>query len=205
MRRWRQDPLFHIGFLAALTGPDAGWGKPGLTGNQMFVDRVNSKGGLLVDGVRYPLKMHVYDDEADSSKALAGARELVEKYNVKFISAIGGAAADATHPYLTEKKVIYASLIATDIRPDRPYLLAGGDVTPRIDMLRPWYHKTKNPGSQTLGSGIPSRPHRTSLSGLGSSLRTGGRVGGGFMTSIFPSIPPTFQKLLMIYWPPTLM
>jgi len=135
----------NIGFLAALTGPDAGWGKPGLTGNQMFVDRVNAKGGLLVNGVRYPLRMHIFDDEADGAKALAGARQLVEQHDVKFISAIGGAGADATHPYLTKKKVIYASLIATDIRPDRPYLLAGGDVTPRIDMLRPWYHKNKNP------------------------------------------------------------
>ncbi len=32
----------NIGFLAALSGPDAGWGLPGLTGNQMFVDRVNA-------------------------------------------------------------------------------------------------------------------------------------------------------------------
>ncbi|MCP4117762.1 MAG: ABC transporter substrate-binding protein [Desulfobacteraceae bacterium] len=135
----------NIGFLAALSGPDAGWGKPGLTGNQMFIDEVNARGGLLVGGVRYPLKMHIYDDEGDGAKALKGARELVEKHDVKFISAIGGADADATHPYLTKKKVIYASLIATDIRPDRPYLLAGGDVTPRIDMLRPWYHRNKNP------------------------------------------------------------
>ena len=138
----------HIGFLAALTGPDSGWGKPGLTGNQMFVDRVNANGGLLVGGVRYPLRMHVFDDEADGAKALEGAKQLVERHNVKFISAIGGAGADATHPYLTNKKVIYASLIATDIRPNRPYLLAGGDVTPRIDMLRPWYHKNKNPDLQ---------------------------------------------------------
>lgn len=135
----------NIGFLAALSGPDAGWGKPGLTGNQMFVDRVNAKGGLLVGGIRYPLKMHIFDDEADGEKALEGAQQLVEEFDVKFISAIGGASADATHPYLTNKKVIYASLIATDINPDRPYLLAGGDVTPRIDMLRPWYHKNKNP------------------------------------------------------------
>ncbi len=135
----------NIGFLAALSGPDAGWGKPGLTGNQIFIDEVNARGGLLVGGVRYPLQMYIYDDEADGAKALKGAKELVEKHDVKFISAIGGACADATHPYLTEKKVIYASLIATDIRPDRPYLLAGDDVTPRIDMLRPWYHKNKNP------------------------------------------------------------
>ena len=140
-----QGPTVNVGFLAALSGPDSGWGKPGLTGNQLFIDRVNAKGGLLVGGVRYPLRMHTFDDEGDGEKALIGARQLVEQHDVKFISAIGGAAADATHPYLTNKKVIYASLIATDIKPDRPYLLAGGDVTPRIDMLRPWYHKNKNP------------------------------------------------------------
>jgi len=136
----------NIGFLGALSGPDAGWGLPGLTGNQMFIDQVNGEGGLLVDGTRYPLKMHKFDDEAIGSKALQGAKELVLKHKVKFISAIGGNPADTTHPFLTKNKVIYASLIASDIKPDRPYLIAGGDVTPRIDMMRPLYHKINNPG-----------------------------------------------------------
>lgn len=135
----------NIGFLAALSGPDAGWGLPGLTGNQIFIDRVNSEGGLLVGGKRHPLKMFAFDDEAVGSKALQGAKQLVLQNDVKFISAIGGNPADATHPFLSKKKVIYASLIATDIKPDRPYLIAGGDVTPRIDMLRPFYHRFNNP------------------------------------------------------------
>jgi len=135
----------NIGFLAALTGPSSGWGKPGLTGIKLFLSEINARGGLLVGSTRYPLKLSVYDDKSDPKLALKGARELVDKHQVKFISGIGGASADATHPYLTEEKVIYASLIATDIKPDRPYLLAGGDVTPRIDMLRPWYHKNRNP------------------------------------------------------------
>ena len=135
----------NVGFLGALSGPDAGWGLPGLTGNQMFIDEVNAEGGLLVNGNRYPLKMVTFDDEAIGSKALQGAKELVLQHDVKFISAIGGNPADAVHPYLTKKKVIYASLISTDIKPDRPYLIAGGDVTPRIDMMRPFYHKMKNP------------------------------------------------------------
>ncbi len=139
------DPI-HIGFLAALSGPDAGWGLPGLTGNQMFIDAVNAEGGLLVGDKRHLLKMFAFDDEATGSKALQGAKQLVLKNDVKFISAIGGNPADATHPYLTKKKVIYASLISTDIKPDRTYLIAGGDVTPRIDMLRPFYHRFVNPG-----------------------------------------------------------
>lgn len=135
----------NIGFLGALSGPDAGWGLPGLTGNQMFIDEVNAEGGLLVNGNRYPLNMVTFDDEAIGSKALQGAKELVLRHDVKFISAIGGNPADTVSPYLTKKKVIYASLISTDIKPDRPYLIAGGDVTPRIDMMRPFYHKMKNP------------------------------------------------------------
>ncbi len=139
------EDTINIGFLAALSGPDAGWGLPGLTGNQIFIDRVNAEGGLLVGGKRYKLKMHAFDDEATGSKALQGARQLVLEHDVKFISAIGGTPADATHPFLTKKKVFYATLISTDIMPDRPYLIGGGDVTPRIDMLRPWYHKFNNP------------------------------------------------------------
>ena len=135
----------NVGFLGALSGPDAGWGLPGLTGNQMFVDEVNADGGLDVCGNKYPLNMVTFDDEAVGSKALQGAKQLVLEHDVKFISAIGGNPADAVHPFLTSKKVIYASLIATDIKPDRPYLLAGGDVTPRIDMMRPFYHKLRNP------------------------------------------------------------
>lgn len=138
------DPI-NIGFLAALSGPDAGWGLPGLTGNQIFIDRVNAEGGLLVGGERRPLKMFAFDDEATGSKALQGAKQLVLQNDVKFISAIGGNPADATHPFLSRSKVIYASLISTDIKPDRPYLIAGGDVTPRIDMLRPHYHRYVNP------------------------------------------------------------
>lgn len=139
------DPV-NVGFLGPLSGPDAGWGLPGLTGIQMFLDEVNARGGLLVGGTRYPLALETFDDEAKGSKALQGAKKLVYQNNVKFINAVGGNPADAAHPFLTQNKVIYASLIATDIKPDRPYLIAGGDVTPRIDMLRPAYHRFQNAG-----------------------------------------------------------
>jgi ABC-type branched-subunit amino acid transport system substrate-binding protein len=141
----------NIGFLAALSGPDAGWGLPGLTGNTIFIDAVNKTGGLLVGGTRYPLAMYEFDDEAIGSKALQGARQLVLENDVKFISAIGGAPCDAVHPFLTEHEVVYASLIATDIKPDRPYCIAGGDTTPRIDMLRPLVVKMVLPRPEELG------------------------------------------------------
>jgi len=141
----------NIGFLAALSGPDAGWGLPGITGNTIFIDALNKTGGLLVGGTRYPFKQYEFDDEAIGSKALQGARQLVLENDVMFISAIGGAPADATHPYLTDAKVVYSTLISTDITPARKYLLGGGDVTPRIDMLRPLMVKTVLPRPEELG------------------------------------------------------
>jgi branched-chain amino acid transport system substrate-binding protein len=84
----RAAETVNIGFLAALSGPDAGWGLPGLTGNQMFVDRVNAEGGLDVCGKRHKLNMVSFDDEATGSKALQGAKQLVLEHDVKFISAI---------------------------------------------------------------------------------------------------------------------
>ncbi len=38
----------NIGFLGTLSGPDAGWGLPGVTGNQMFIDQVHSEGGFFL-------------------------------------------------------------------------------------------------------------------------------------------------------------
>ncbi|HLB06774.1 MAG TPA: ABC transporter substrate-binding protein [Alphaproteobacteria bacterium] len=140
-----EGDVINIGFLAALSGPDAGWGLPGLTGLNIWIDEINAAGGLDVGGKKMPLELFAFDDEAIGSKALQGAKQLVLERDVKIIAGIGGIPADATHPFLTEKKVFYSSLISPDIKPDRPYLIAGGDVTPRIDMLRPYYHRFKDP------------------------------------------------------------
>jgi len=138
------DPV-GVGYMAALTGPDAGWGEPGLTGVSMFLDDVNERGGLKVGDCEHKLELHVFDDEGTGSKALQGAKELVFRHDVKIILGIGGNPADAVHPFLTKQRVIYASLSAPDSKPDRPYLIVGGDVTPRMDMLRPVYFKMNHP------------------------------------------------------------
>src|SRR5210317_2079717 len=63
-KKYPKGETINVGFLCALSGPDAGWGLPGLTGNNIWVDAVNKTGGLLVGGKRYPLKLHAFDDEA---------------------------------------------------------------------------------------------------------------------------------------------
>ena len=141
----------NVGFLCALSGPDAGWGLPGLTGNNIWIDAVNKTGGLLVGGKRYPMKLHAFDDEANASKALQGARQLVLDNNVKFISAIGGDPANATAPFLTKHKVVYASLVPTDMHPKRPYFVAGGDITPQCNMFNALIAKMVLPTEKELG------------------------------------------------------
>ena len=150
-KEYPKGETINVGFLAALSGPDAGWGLPGVTGNSIWIDTVNKTGGLLVGGKRYPLKMHQFDDEANASKALQGARQLVLEHDVKFISAIGGDPANATAPFLTKHKVIYASLVPTDMQPDRPYVVAGGDVTPQCNMFNALLAKMVLPSEKELG------------------------------------------------------
>ena len=141
----------NIGFLCALSGPDAGWGLPGLTGNNIWVDAVNKTGGLLVGGKRYPLKIHAFDDEANAAKALQGARQLVLEHDVKFINAIGGDAANSTAPFLTKHKVVYASLVPTDCDPKKPYVVAGGDITPQCNMFNALIARMVLPSEAELG------------------------------------------------------
>lgn len=157
-KEYPKGETINVGFLAALSGPDAGWGLPGVTGNTIWIDAVNKTGGLLVGGKRYPLKMYEFDDEANASKALQGARQLVLEHDVKFISAIGGDPANAAAPFLTKHKVIYASLVPTDMLPSRPYVVAGGDVTPQCNMFNALVAKMVLPSEKELG-----RPLRYAL------------------------------------------
>ncbi len=150
-KEYPKGETINVGFLCALSGPDAGWGLPGLTGNNIWIDAVNKTGGLLVGGKRYPLKMHAFDDEANASKALQGARQLVLEHDVKFISAIGGDPANATAPFLTKHKVVYASLVPTDMHPSRPYFVAGGDITPQCNMFNALIAKMVLPTEKELG------------------------------------------------------
>ncbi|NIQ37396.1 MAG: twin-arginine translocation signal domain-containing protein, partial [Proteobacteria bacterium] len=39
--KYPQGETITVGFLCALSGPSAGWGLPGLTGNNIWIDAVN--------------------------------------------------------------------------------------------------------------------------------------------------------------------
>lgn len=137
-----------IGFIAALSGPEAGWGLPGLTGVKMWIEDVNARGGLLVGGERYLIELYVYDDEAIASKALMGARQLVLENDVKFVNSIGGAPTDACAPFFEERGVIYAPLMQ-DTLPTRP-LCVVAEANSKGDPLRARYLKEAYPEIETV-------------------------------------------------------
>ncbi len=139
------DPI-GIGFNVALSGPVAGWGLPGVTGLQMWVDEQNAACGLL----GRPVELHLFDNEYISSKALQGARQLVLENEVSFITGIGGTTGDAQIPFLTEAGVFYAPLATVDLGPERLYTIAGTDVFPRGEMMRPNYIKSVYPELKTM-------------------------------------------------------
>lgn len=135
-----------IGFNAPLSGDAAGWALPGLTGLRMWVDSVNAEGGLKVGDTRRKVVIYEFDNEAVPSKALQGAKSLVYEHDVKLILDIGGTTGEAQIPFLTKHKVFYAPLATTDVNANRPYVIAGHDVYPRGDMLRPLYQKSIHVG-----------------------------------------------------------
>jgi len=68
------------------------------------------------------VRLHTYDDESVSSKALLGAKELVLEHDIKFVNTIGGGPTDACAPFFEEHKVFYAPLMQ-DTKPDRPHCI----------------------------------------------------------------------------------
>ena len=122
-----------IGYNAPLSGPAAAWGLPGLEGAGIWLDKVNAAGGIEAGGKKYKVEIVKYDNEGDGSKALLGARKLVLEDGVVAMLMLGGAESAVVGPFLTEHEIITFVLIASDISPDRPYLL---DVTDNF----PAYH-----------------------------------------------------------------
>jgi len=92
-----------IGCVGALTGPSAQLGKNLRTGVELAVADLNAKGGI--SGI--PVRVIFRDDEADPTKSLNLVRELVEKEKIDvFIGPTNTTCANASYPYLTEKKII---------------------------------------------------------------------------------------------------
>ena len=133
------EDVVKIGYNAPLSGPAAAWGLPGLQGVNIWLDKVNGAGGIKVGDKSYKVEIAKYDNEGVGSKALLGARKLVQEEKVVAMLMLGGATSAAVQPYLTKQKVMTFVLIASDITKDRPYLLDVTDNFPTYHLLHTQY------------------------------------------------------------------
>lgn len=171
------EPI-NIGFLAPLSGPVESWGKPGLNGCQIWEDWLNRSGGLLLQGRRYPIRIHAYDCGYDPGRAVEGAQHLVQEHDVALMLMLGGDSFSPVRDYLMSRKVLTSTLLPSDLSPDTPYLIAPSEVHPIYNVTGvDWLARTRPElrsvamCSQTDALGIPSlATYRASIKAAGLSV-----------------------------------
>jgi branched-chain amino acid transport system substrate-binding protein len=138
-----------IGYNAPLSGPAAAWGLPGLEGVGIWLDKVNASGGVKAGDKMYKVEIVKYDNEGVGSKALLGARKLVLEDKVVAMLMLGGAPSAVVQPFLTKHKIMTFVLIASDIAPDKPYLMDVTDNFPVYHLLHTAYIGEAFPQAKT--------------------------------------------------------
>lgn len=80
-----QEP-YKIGAIFSITGPGSSLGIPERDTAQMLEAQINARGGVLgPDGKRHPLKIVIYDDASDETKAVLAAKKLIDEDRVTAI------------------------------------------------------------------------------------------------------------------------
>jgi branched-chain amino acid transport system substrate-binding protein len=80
---WPQEP-HKIGAIFSITGPGSSLGIPERDTAQMLEAEINAKGGVP-GPVRRPVKIIIYDDASDETKAVLAAKKLIEEDQVAAI------------------------------------------------------------------------------------------------------------------------
>ncbi|MDK3018781.1 ABC transporter substrate-binding protein [Pseudodonghicola flavimaris] len=152
-----------IGFLVPLSGPQQGWGGPGVDGCRIWVDWINARGGLMVGGKRHLVEMQLHDSAEGPRATLAAARRMIEEDRVRLVLILGGDDVEPALDYLMERRVLVATLLPSDLSPDRPYLIAPAEVHPLfnvtgVDWLAETHPEARRVAlcSQTDLLGLPS-------------------------------------------------
>jgi branched-chain amino acid transport system substrate-binding protein len=118
---YAQD-AYVVGVSGALTGPSAGTNAPPIEGLRLYVDRLNSAGG--VNGKK--IQLVVLDDSGEPSKAAVNAKRLLTQDNVRLL-------------VLSSLSSTYAPVIAETKRAKVPLMLMGAvcpkEVYPPADPL----------------------------------------------------------------------
>jgi len=72
------SPTYVVGGIFSITGPASYLGEPERNSMEMVAEEINAKGGIN----KHPLKLFIYDDEGDVTKARLHATKLIKGDNV---------------------------------------------------------------------------------------------------------------------------
>ena len=74
---------YKVGAIFSITGPGSSLGIPERDTALMLEAEINAKGGVKApDGTRHPLKLVIYDDASDETKAVLAAKKLIDEDRV---------------------------------------------------------------------------------------------------------------------------
>jgi len=106
-----QKPI-RVGYPVILSGPGALIGEPSLKGAQMFVEEINTKGGVL----GRKIELVVRDTKGNADEAVRVARDLILRENVDFlVGTLTSAEGPAVSPIAKENKIVFVvPVVKTD-------------------------------------------------------------------------------------------
>ena len=77
---------YRVGAIFSITGPGSSLGVPERDTAQMLETEINARGGVKgPDGKMHPLKIVIYDDASDETKAVLAAKKLIDEDKVTVI------------------------------------------------------------------------------------------------------------------------
>lgn len=123
------DEPHKIGAIFSITGPGSSLGIPERDTAQMLEAQINARGGVMgPDGKRHPLKIVIYDDASDETKAVLAARKLIDEDRV---TAIVGTTLSGTSLAILKEAGLTILLVEQNARAalgiaDRSYALGPG-------------------------------------------------------------------------------
>ncbi len=145
-----KDEVIKVGFCVDLTADAAAWGLPGLYGVDIWLEDLNSRGGINVGGKMLPVEVFPYDDQFDVTKTMVGVKKLLFEDEVDFMILLAGPPAQAPQDILTRNEMMSSTLAPSDMSTDTPYLVAMVETHPLYNTTGIDWAKRNNPDLKTM-------------------------------------------------------
>lgn len=123
-----QDKIF-LGVLSDLSGPFASGGKNVTEGNRLFVDEVNSRGGVCGRKVELIVRDHAFDAEKGKKEYLS-----LEPEVLGFVQIVGAQITQSIEDDILHQQVLTAPTSWNSALLDNPYMMVVG-ATYKVDVM----------------------------------------------------------------------